>query len=86
MNLQKIGKKYGYSPKFLRMKALHNLLFYLVYEHHGEYQNSGEEQLEKFREEGIFIDDELESKMNDIYTNEIGWKMFIPPLTKHPGK
>lgn len=81
----KIGKKYGYSPKFLRMKALHNLLFYLVYEHNGKLQNANEDLIGKFREEGIFIDDELESKMNEIYANEVSWKMFIPPLHKHPG-
>lgn len=68
------------------MKALHNLLFYLVYEHNGKLQNANEDLIGKFREEGIFIDDELESKMNEIYANEVSWKMFIPPLHKHPGK
>lgn len=68
------------------MKALHNLLFYLVYEHSGQAQGTRDELIEKFRREGIAIDDELEIKMNEIYTNEISWKMFIPPLPKHPGK
>ena len=79
-----MGKKYGYNPKFLRMKSLHILLFYLIYEHPGHLNISKQEQIEKLRSEGVSIDDELAAEMSEIFTNEVDWKMFIPPLPNHP--
>lgn len=60
-----IGRTYGLEPKFIRMKSLYTLLFYLVYDYQGNFSTN--------------IDGP------PIYHDEIGWKMFIPPLRQHPG-
>ena len=67
------------------MKALHIFLFYLIYEHPGHLDIPKEQQIEKLRNDGVFIDDKLAAEMSEIFTNEVNWKMFIPPLPKHPG-
>ncbi|XP_067134932.1 general transcription factor 3C polypeptide 1 [Centruroides vittatus] len=60
-----IGRTYGLEPKFIRMKSLYTLLFYLVYDYQGNFSTN--------------IDGP------PIYHDEIGWKMFIPPLRQHCG-
>ncbi|XP_076161731.1 general transcription factor 3C polypeptide 1 isoform X2 [Ptiloglossa arizonensis] len=79
------SKKYGYSPKFIRMQALHILLFYLVYEHPGEQTLSKEMQIQALRDNDFKITDELAGEFSTIYTNDISWKMFIPPLPRYTG-
>ncbi|XP_012253071.2 general transcription factor 3C polypeptide 1 isoform X2 [Athalia rosae] len=81
----KAGKRYGYSPKFVRMKVLHIFLFYSVYDHPGEPTESKDAQVANLRKNGYEIDAELEEEMSTVYNSEIGWKMFIPPLPKHAG-
>ncbi|XP_054016236.1 general transcription factor 3C polypeptide 1 isoform X1 [Hylaeus anthracinus] len=77
------SKKYGYSPKFIRMKALHILLFYLIYEHPGEQTLSKKEQIKALLDNGFNVPNELISEFSTIYSSEISWKMFIPPLPKN---
>lgn len=36
----KIAKKYGYQPKLVRMKILHNLLYHLIYDEIGKFTSS----------------------------------------------
>ncbi|XP_076636938.1 general transcription factor 3C polypeptide 1 [Colletes latitarsis] len=79
------SKKYGYSPKFIRMQALHILLFYLIYDHPGEQTLSKEEQIQALRNNDFTITDELASEFSTIYTKDISWKTFIPPLPKYTG-
>ncbi|XP_031843956.1 general transcription factor 3C polypeptide 1 isoform X2 [Nomia melanderi] len=79
------SKKYGYSPKFIRMQALHTVLFYLVYEHPGEPRTSRKEQVQALRNNGFSITDELAEEFTTIYTTDVNWKMFIPPLPKYTG-
>lgn len=83
--LQAVGKKYGFSPKFIRMRHLHSLLYYLVYVHPGEPKDPKEIHIESLRQQGHIIDDKLVSEMNTIFHDEVDWKMFIPPLPKHAG-
>lgn len=68
------------------MQALHILLFYLVYEHPGEQTLSKEMQIQALRDNDFKITDELAGEFSTIYTNDISWKMFIPPLPRYTGK
>ncbi|KZC03777.1 General transcription factor 3C polypeptide 1 [Dufourea novaeangliae] len=79
------SKKYGYSPKFIRMQALHTALFYLVYEHPGEPTLSKKKQIQALRSNDFNITDELADEFSTIYTKDISWKMFMPPLPKYTG-
>ncbi|XP_076248237.1 general transcription factor 3C polypeptide 1 isoform X2 [Calliopsis andreniformis] len=81
----KESKKYGYSPKFIRMQALHFFLFYLVYEHPGEQTLSKDKQIRILRNNDFKITDKLAEEFSTVYTKEISWKMFVPPLPKYNG-
>ncbi|KYN36248.1 General transcription factor 3C polypeptide 1 [Trachymyrmex septentrionalis] len=81
----KAGRRYGFSPKFVRMRTIHILLFYLVYDHPGIPKLSQEKQVEMLRSNGYEISDDLIPEFSTIYNTEVNWKMFIPPLPKHNG-
>ncbi|XP_058798386.1 general transcription factor 3C polypeptide 1 [Phymastichus coffea] len=78
-----LGKKYGYCPKFVRLKAMHIFLYYLIYDH-TEKPESKSDFFEHLRQQGYSSDD-LPDKNVDVYSKEINWKMLIPPLPKHRG-
>ncbi|XP_033321902.2 general transcription factor 3C polypeptide 1 [Megalopta genalis] len=79
------SKKYGYSPKFIRMQTLHTVLYYLVYEHPGEPSISKSEQIQILRNNDCNITNDLAEEFSTIYTKDISWKMFMPPLPKYTG-
>ncbi|XP_076652647.1 general transcription factor 3C polypeptide 1 [Halictus rubicundus] len=79
------SKKYGYSPKFIRMQMLHTILFYLVYEHPGETSISKNEQIQTLRNNDFNITDDLIEEFSTIYTKDVSWKMFVPPLPNYTG-
>jgi len=81
----KAGKLYGFSPKFIRMQTMHVLIFYLVYDHPGTPKLSQQENIELLRSNGYEISDDLAQEFSTIYTTEVSWKMFVPPLPKHSG-
>ncbi|KAL0120525.1 hypothetical protein PUN28_008329 [Cardiocondyla obscurior] len=81
----KAGKRYGLSPKFIRMRMMHILLFYLAYDHPGAPKVSQQKQIEILKSNGYEIDDNLIQEFGTIYNTEISWKMFVPPLPKHSG-
>jgi len=81
----KAGKCYGLSPKFIRMRTMHILLFYLVYDHPGIPKLSQQKQVEILKSNGYEINDDLIQEFSTIYNTEVNWKMFIPPLPKHSG-
>lgn len=81
----KAGKLYGFSPKFIRMQTMHVLIFYLVYDHPGTPKLSQQEYIEHFKSNGYEISDDLAQEFSTIYTTEVSWKMFVPPLPKHGG-
>ncbi|XP_018403119.1 PREDICTED: general transcription factor 3C polypeptide 1 [Cyphomyrmex costatus] len=81
----KAGRRYGFSPKFVRMRTMHILLFYLVYDHPGIPILSQEKQVEMLRSNGYEISDDLVKEFSTIYNTEVNWKMFVPPLPKHNG-
>ncbi len=79
--LQRKTGKYGFAPKFSRMKILHELLVYIL------YQYEGDENLDQ-EERKAYLQPLMESveELPKCYVKEIGWKMFIPPLLKYEGK
>lgn len=83
---QRISRQFGYSPKFVRMQTLHIFLFYLVYEHPGEQIRSKAEQINVLRNNDFNITEELAEEFSTIYTNDVSWRMFVPPLPKYSGK
>ncbi|CAG9814775.1 unnamed protein product, partial [Phaedon cochleariae] len=78
---------HGVKPKFIRMRIVHEFLFYLVYEQRQE--GVGEEPVPKreveklFKGYGIEITQEELENLPAVYCKEISWKMFIPPLPHH---
>lgn len=80
---------YGNTPKFVRMRTLHEFLYYIVY---GQSPNATpipkSVAVEDFKKSEIhFIDWDglLAENISPIYHNEIGWKMFVQPLIKYQG-
>lgn len=73
-----IGWEYGFTPKFVRMQVLHELLFYLVHDF-------TEDNLQITTDEWLsnHVTKEELKDLPTIYRHEIGWKMFIPPLSEH---
>ncbi|CAH1403595.1 unnamed protein product [Nezara viridula] len=77
------GRKYGYKPKFIRMRIFHMYMYYLIYGYEGscDIDQSCKNDILKQLE----LDDSLLEEMSTVYRNEIDWKMFLPPLPTHAG-
>lgn len=84
-NLNK-SLNYGSTPKFVRLRTLHEFLFYLVYEYKGVAREEPiqDEIIKQLKENSTMLLDDIE-QMPTIWTAEPGWKMFIPPLIPHNG-
>ncbi|KAK4883978.1 hypothetical protein RN001_000249 [Aquatica leii] len=77
------GKEYGYVPKFLRMRVLHEFLFHVIYNiTDGQVVRDADDM---FKEFDISLDEDDVKQVPTVYSREIGWKMFVPPLPKHVG-
>lgn len=77
----KAGRKYGFKPKFVRMRILHNYMFYLIYGYDGDAnldQTCKKEIIDKTEVDPSFLEE-----MPFVYRTEIDWKMFLPPLPVH---
>ncbi|XP_055298279.1 general transcription factor 3C polypeptide 1 isoform X2 [Sitodiplosis mosellana] len=88
--LQKLNKStnpsfnYGITPKFIRLRTLHEFMFYLAREHKSIELVDQNEVVAKLRETSpVAFEDMDEVPM--IWNAEIGWRMFVPPLIKHNG-
>lgn len=84
--VRSVAKIRGLKPKFIRMRILHELFFYLTY----GYEGSGEPLTENevsdlFKSYCITLSEEDLKNMPAIYVKELSWKMFIPPLPLHLG-
>lgn len=71
----------------MKMRTLHEYLFYIVYDHPGESLTNAcketEATVETYRHDLI----QGESKqLPKLYHPSISWKMFVPPLPKYPSK
>jgi len=86
VSMGRIGRKYGLQPKFVKMRELHLLLYYLIYGYSGEPGLDQREAAEKLSGIGL-VDDDVVEEMSDmvLYSSEVSWKMFIPPLPAHQG-
>lgn len=78
---------YGYTPKFIRMRRLHEFLFYLIHDYPEDLQTySPEETFANWKTIEPSIDyDALFPELSTIYSNETNWKMFVPPLLSYQG-
>lgn len=78
---------YGYTPKFIRMRRLHEFLFYLIHDYPEDLQTfPPEEAFANWKTVEPSIDyNELYPELSTIYSNETNWKMFVPPLLSYQG-
>ena len=84
------GRKYGLQPKFIRMRELHLLLFYLCRNFTGKKLSDDEKGkfIEDLKTQDTFsITNEIEQELCtlDIYQSKVCWTMFISPLPSHQG-
>nr|XP_037274882.1 LOW QUALITY PROTEIN: general transcription factor 3C polypeptide 1-like [Rhipicephalus microplus] len=63
-----MGRFYGVQPKFRRMHLCYAFMHYLLYSYEGAAQDRSSE----------------DPSIPTQYHHEIGWKMFVPPLSKSP--
>lgn len=77
---------YGYTPKFIRLRTLHEFMFYLAREHLtcNEPLNQEDVVTKLVQNAPDAFDDNI-SELPTIWNAELGWKMFVPPLVKHNG-
>ncbi|XP_050532028.1 general transcription factor 3C polypeptide 1 isoform X2 [Daktulosphaira vitifoliae] len=72
-------------PRFMKMRSLHEYLFYIVYEHPGTSLTNACEETEKTvlsYKNDLIQSDKVQIPI--VYNPTIGWKMFVPPLPKYP--
>lgn len=71
----------------MKMRSLHEYLYYIVYDHPGESLldvcNKTEESVASYRNDIIKGD---KAELPKVYYPHIGWKMFVQPLPKYPSK
>ena len=82
----KFIRKYGLKPKFLRLRELHEVLFYLTRGYDGVLRSNMKESLEVIKQQTLSeFDDDLEKELMgmDVYKTKVGWDMFVPPLPNH---
>ena len=84
------GRKYGLQPKFIRMRELHLLLFYLCRNFTGQKLTQKEKSTLisdlKSQDDSVMTTEvEAEIASFDIYQGQICWTMFISPLPSHQG-
>lgn len=77
------SSNYGINPKFIRLRTLHEFLFYLVYAHERNADLVQTEMVERL-EAGAYDAADIEA-MPHIWSDGLSWKTFIPPLIPHDG-
>lgn len=63
-----MGRFYGVQPKFRRMHLCYAFMHYLLYSYEGVAQERSSD----------------DPSIPTQYHNEVGWKMFVPPLSSSP--
>lgn len=78
--------KYDNFPKFIKMKLFHEFLFYIIYNYPvtGNTKIPIQSALETWKDEQKqdYAAD-IESNITCVYSTEIDWRMFVPPLNPH---
>lgn len=83
---QRHGRRYGLQPKFVKMRELHQLLFYLIHGYQGQEELEQEAARGQLRSQGLLAEqEEQELQGMRLYQTEVGWSMFLPPLPSHQG-
>jgi len=79
-------KRYGLQPKFIRMREVHLLFFYLCRDYTGDVNLDQFKALHKLQDDGFLDTEDIrEVSKCQIYSTSVDWKMFIPPLPSHAG-
>lgn len=75
---------YGNIPKFIRMRTLHEFLYYLVYAQSASQPPVGaDEAIRGWRQQQPTVDYEaLRPEMSQAYSADLNWRTFVPPLQK----
>jgi len=83
---QRFGRPYGLQPKFVKMRELHQVLYYLIRGYTGvEGLDQGEARA-ALEEQGVMGPREVEELATmTIYSTAVSWQMFVPPLPSHQG-
>lgn len=68
-----------YSPKFIRLNILHDLIFHLVYDYTGITGKTQENMIEELQQTTA-VDEDLKKEMPKLYGNQLSTYMFVPPL------
>lgn len=78
---------YGFCPKFIRMRIFHEFLFYLIYAIDEKTKVfTKDEAIASWRNINPNLNfQEIEGELSDIYSTNLDWKSFVPPLVKHMG-
>lgn len=73
---------YGNTPKFIRMRTLHEFLYFLVYAYPVDIKPiDPKNAFDLWRIEHPHLDPaEILPELSPVYSLEIGWSMFVPPL------
>lgn len=73
------------TPKFHKIRVMHELWFYLAYDHPSNPQIiQPSEAMDMWKIVEPRIDyEQLHSELPTIYSIEIGWKMFVPPIPRY---
>ncbi|KRT84754.1 hypothetical protein AMK59_2966 [Oryctes borbonicus] len=77
-----IARQYGYVPKFAKIKVMHELLFYLIYNYDGKEVDAQDVPLVLSKFHVKLKKDSMED-VGTLYKRELSWKMFLPPLPKY---
>nr|CAH7736082.1 unnamed protein product [Callosobruchus chinensis] len=82
----KIARLYGSKPKFIRLRILHDILYYLTYVYKSPKEPIGYKEVrELFRTYCIELSEDELDRMPPIYCKELSWRTFIGPLPEHKG-
>lgn len=71
----------------MKMRTLHEYLYYLVYDHPGESLLNTCDDTEATV--ASYINDICKgekAQLPKVYYPTVNWKMFVPPLPKYPSK
>lgn len=67
------------------MQTLHLYMYHLIYDHPGEKTAPRQSLMKALQRDSCTIDSELMRELSPVYSSEINWKMFVPPLPNHAG-
>jgi len=64
---------------------MHQFLFYLIYGYTGNKNLDQVATVNLLMQRDNAVTDEIAKEMATIYSEDMDWKMFVPPLPTHAG-